>query len=214
MKPLEQLINHDEPGILLVRQWAESASNALEFLPPSAEAADVLLRVQVTTRSPMGAVAYETGGILVDHGWLRFLGSGHTKLTRTLSDWNENRANGFYLVADDMAGGFFAIDGGAFSDGTGEVYYLAPDNLEWEGLEIGYSELLRWAFAGDLEGFYQDLRWSTWRHDTASLSGDQCFSFYPFLWTKQGSTENSHRGIVPVASEFQLRLDIISQLSR
>jgi len=35
-----------------------------------------LVAVQVTTRSPMGAIIYETGGILVDHGWIRILGSG------------------------------------------------------------------------------------------------------------------------------------------
>ena len=33
-----------------------------------------LHRLQVTTRSRMGALALHTGGLLVDHGWLRVLG--------------------------------------------------------------------------------------------------------------------------------------------
>ena len=31
--------------------------------------------MQMPTSSPMGAVIYETGGILIHHGWLRILGS-------------------------------------------------------------------------------------------------------------------------------------------
>lgn len=69
--------------------------------------------------------------MLVDDGWLRWLGSGHPKLTRALNDWNSPRTDGaFYLVGDDAAGGFFAINGGAFGDNVGSVYYWAPDNLD------------------------------------------------------------------------------------
>ena len=37
----------------------------------------------------MGAVIFETGGILIDEGWLRILGSGHPRLPRSLPDWNK-----------------------------------------------------------------------------------------------------------------------------
>ena len=36
--------------------------------------------MQMPTSSPMGAVIYETGGILIHYGWLRILGSGSFKL--------------------------------------------------------------------------------------------------------------------------------------
>jgi len=129
----------------------------------------------------MGAIAHDTGGILIDYGWLRFLGSGHPKLPRTLPVWNDNRADGFYLVADDMAGGFFAVDGGAFGDEVGTVYFWSPDDLAWECLETGYSDLLNWALNEDLSNFYDGLRWNTWQIDIANLSGDQCMTFYPFF---------------------------------
>ena len=85
---LEELVNRDEPAITLIRDWIGAAENQCDVLPPSNANEDVLLEIQVTTRSPLGALAYETGGVLVDHGWLRFLGSGHPKLRRTLSEWN------------------------------------------------------------------------------------------------------------------------------
>lgn len=214
VKSLEELINNDEPGIDLVRQWTESAKNQCEVLPPSLQRDDVLLEVQVTTRSPMGAVAFDTGGILIDHGWLRFLGSGHPKLPRTLPGWNDTRANGFYLVADDMAGGFFALNGGAFGDEVGIVHFWSPDDLEWECLDMGYSDLLNWALNDDLPKFYDGLRWESWQADIAKLSGDQSMAFYPFLWTEEGSAESSHRGAVPVTEAFDLKCDIVRQLGQ
>lgn len=77
----------------MVQQWLAEATNAVEVLPPPDDATRdlALLATQVTTRSPMGAVIYESGGILVDYGWLRILGSGHPRLPRSLPEWNFKR---------------------------------------------------------------------------------------------------------------------------
>lgn len=83
-----------------------------------------MLAVQVTTHSTLSALAYDTGGLLIDAVWLRLLGSGQPRLTRTLSEWNAGRATDYYLVGDDAAGGFFAINGGALGSELGVVYYL------------------------------------------------------------------------------------------
>jgi hypothetical protein len=40
----------------------------------------------------MGAIIYETGGLLVDNGWIRILGSGHKKLDRNLPEWNKGKS--------------------------------------------------------------------------------------------------------------------------
>jgi hypothetical protein len=88
----------------------------------------------------MGAIVYTTGGILVDNRWIRILGSGGAKLPRSLPEWNEGKAPAegekplFYLIADDVIGGFFAINGGAFGKDVGKVYYLTPDTLDWEAI--------------------------------------------------------------------------------
>ncbi len=47
VKPLEELISQNEPGIDLICQWADSAKNHYEILPPSPQRDDVLLKVQV-----------------------------------------------------------------------------------------------------------------------------------------------------------------------
>ncbi|WZB72845.1 DUF2625 family protein [Achromobacter xylosoxidans] len=88
MKPLQALINHEESALPLVQSWVAEARTSCEILPPSERSGDVLHRLQVTTRSPMGAVAHGTGGLLIDGGWLRVLGSGHPRLTRDIASWN------------------------------------------------------------------------------------------------------------------------------
>src|SRR5262245_26435143 len=132
MRTLEQLIDRDESALPLVRQWLAQGRQEFEVLEPSTARGDVLVGLQVTTRSPMGAIAYETGGILVNHGWLRLLASGHPRLRRNIVEWNAGRSAGHLLVADDVVGGFFSINGGALGQDLGAMYYWAPDTLKWE----------------------------------------------------------------------------------
>jgi Protein of unknown function DUF2625 len=145
--------------------------------------------VQVTTRSPMGALVYETGGLLIDHGWIRVLGSGHPRLNRSLPAWNEGKTTAqpggsFLLVADDVLGGFFALNGGALGPDLGQLYYFAPDRLAWEPLGLSYSDFLNFCFNGDLDKFYEGQRWKNWAADVRRLDGNQGLCFVPFLWLK------------------------------
>mgnify|MGYP006138941707 CR=1 FL=1 len=48
----------------------------------------VLHRLQVTRRSTLGGLAADTGGLLVDHGWLRHLGGGSARLPRAYWSWD------------------------------------------------------------------------------------------------------------------------------
>ena len=211
-RPLDELIDEDEPAIELIREWVASAQVSCTVLPPSQQRAEALLKTPVTTRSPMGAVVYETGGILVDNGWIRFLGSGHPQLARSLPDWNQNRSIGYLLVADDAAGGFFGLNGGAFPGNPGSVHYWAPDSLEWEDLDLGYTDLLTAFLSGRSTDFYDGLRWPSWQSDLAACSGDQCFTFYPFLWTKEGDLETSTRAVVPASEAFDLKSELVREL--
>ena len=86
MKTLSDLINTTNPAWPLIQEWLAEATNPVEILPRDSAAAEAeLVKTQVTTRSFMGAVVYETGGILIDDGWLRILGSGSAKLPRGLA---------------------------------------------------------------------------------------------------------------------------------
>lgn len=221
MRQLDELINKTDPGWTLVQEWISKAQNKVEVLPcDTAKAKDALYKTQVTTRSPMGAIIYSTGGLLVDSGWIRVLGSGSTRLSRTLPDWNKGKSfkefgeqPSFLLIADDAVGGFFAINGGVFGSDVGKVYYLSPDNLEWDPLELTYTEFLNFCFNGDLDNFYKDLRWTNWKTEVAALDGNKTYSFFPFLWTKEGKDINKvSRKPISVEEQFNITQEMRKQL--
>jgi hypothetical protein len=79
---------------------------------------------------------------------------------------------------------------------------------------VGFTDFFQWSLTARLGDFYADLRWPSWREDTAQLLADECMAFYPFLWTKEGSATGSDRRPVPVAEAFDLKADIVRQLQQ
>jgi hypothetical protein len=223
VRSIEQL-TADTSGWTIVKEWVSSAKNKVEVLKADqGKGAEALHNIQITTRSPMGAIIYFTGGILVDNGWVRILGSGsNAKLTRSLPEWNKGKSFNnygekppFLLVADDAVGGYFAINGGALGADTGMVYYLSPDNLNWESMHFGYSDFINFCFSGDINTFYADMRWKNWKQDLAKLSGNQVYNFYPYPWTAEGKDINkSSRGIVPTEEQYLFNMDARKQLGK
>ena len=109
---LDKLINKTDPAWPLVKKWIDSAKNKVEVLPvDSAKAKEVLYNSQMTTYATLGSVIYNTGGIMVDNGWIRILGSGSDKMSRNIADWNKGKTIKEYgdnipylLIADDAIG--------------------------------------------------------------------------------------------------------------
>ncbi|MCX6182000.1 MAG: DUF2625 domain-containing protein [Bacteroidetes bacterium] len=200
MKPLSSLINTVEPAWTdFLQQWIKEAKNHVEVLPKDKVKADsALYKAQVTTRSPMGAVIYETGGILVDHGWIRILGSGSKKLDRNLMDWNKGKTYSklgeqlpYLLIADDVLGGFFAINaGGVDKNEIGKVFYFAPDNLTWTTTGLNYTDFLNFCFSGNIKQFYETLYWIGWENDIKLIDGNMGYSCFPYLYTVEGRDIN------------------------
>ena len=70
-----------------------------------------LLGLQVTTYSPMEAFVYGCGGIVIDGGWLRLLGSGYEQVKCGIYSFNLGKSfseigqmPSYLLVANDILG--------------------------------------------------------------------------------------------------------------
>lgn len=181
MKTIDELIDKNDPAVNLLHDWQKQSDRKIEILSPSDERDSILLSLQMTTHSLLGSIAYDTGGVIIDDGLIRILGSGHENFNRNLSSWNRGKSNGFYLIADDVIGGFFAINGGALGDDLGNIYYFAPDSLDWEGFDVTYSEFINWAFLGNITGFYDWILSENDKNAIADLKYDECFSYFPML---------------------------------
>lgn len=218
LKNIEQLLDKQKSGWELVMQWKKEANNKVEILPKDSKKAETALyHTQVSTRSPMSAIIYETGGILVDDGWLRILGSGSERLSRSLPEWNKGKAfdaygeqPSFLLVADDVLGGFFAINGGGINKNEiGNIFYFAPDNLKWESTGLDYSNFIIFCFSGAISKFYEGLRWNNWQQDVKNIQGDKGILCDPLLYTKEGQNINRvNRKLVPVQELWNMYFNV------
>ena len=188
MRELSELIDQAEPAWPMVQAWIAAATKPVEVLPRDPiRAEEALVKLQVSTRTVLGAVTWETGGMLIDSGWIRVLGSGGSRMQESLTTWNQSDAKSECLaVAYDVLGGVFALDGGALGHGQGDAFYFAPESLDWEQCDCTYSGLLEFLLTGDLEKFYGGSRWPDWRKDVAELSPDHAFEFAPPPWAMDG----------------------------
>lgn len=199
MNTREEVIDKEDSAWPLIQKWMHTAKNKFEVLPAAAQQAEhELVALQMNTHATLGAIVYHTGGLLIDHGWLRILGSGSSRLQRSILSWNKAKTftddttqAPYLLIADDVLGGYFAINAGGLGTEIGKVYYFAPELLEWECLDIGYTDFLYWTLQGDLETFYELFRWNHWQEEVNSISSDQVYSFFPFLWDKKGKNINN-----------------------
>lgn len=158
-------------------------------------------------------VAFHTGGLLIDHGWLRVLGSGSPRLPRALDFWNTTsdgkpRCEQGVLVADDVLGGFFAW----FREPR-TVHYLAPDTLRWEDSGLGYTDWLEWCLSDRLAQFYVDSRWGGWAEEVAPLEGSKGLLIYPPLFSEKTPIEDRKRGPVPVDELWALTQRYAAELA-
>lgn len=172
---------------------AQKRNVETEILPVDIERGGrVLFALQVTAASALGALALNCGGLLVDHAWLRLLGGGTADLPDLATanglgaPTSGTSPPGSLVVAYDVLGGVFAIDGGTLEVAPGEVCYRAPDTLRWVSLGAGHGGFVQAALSGALTDFYADLRWPGWEEEVSALNLDQGLSVYPPPFTEQG----------------------------
>ena len=74
---------------------------------------------------------------MIEGSWLRVLGSGCERIKRGIYGFNLYKSFSeaeqiprCLLVADDVLGGFFVINGSAFDGKAGNVFYFALDSGE------------------------------------------------------------------------------------
>lgn len=206
VRPLSELLS-SEPFLRDFQRWTDEATNEVDVLTPSAAMREAcLLHLQVTTHSPLGTIAYETGGVLVQHGWVRLLGSGHDRLPRSLLSANgRERVRllpvGCLHIADDVLGGIFVLNGGGVPGEAGHVVYFAPDSLRWEDTSLGFGD------------FYAAQRWDGWASEVRALQGDQTFSIYPPLWAQGPSIAERSRRPVPSTEALDAQFELQDQLA-
>ncbi|WP_405457932.1 DUF2625 domain-containing protein [Streptomyces sp. NBC_00101] len=229
MRALDELTHVDRPAWPEVRDLICAGTAPVVMLPADRDEADrCLLQMQVTVASTLGALAWHSGGLLLD-GWVRVFGGGFGGEGRlpglaqvnafpAAFDPTWRPASGL-IVGHDVLGGVFALNGhdpgAAARPGLpGQMIYFAPDTLEWEALEMGHSQWISWMVSGGMESFYQGLRWPGWREEAAALSCAQGLAVFPFLWSKEARDDlaATSRRAVPMREVLGVAADFARQM--
>ncbi|MEU7478458.1 DUF2625 family protein [Lentzea sp. NPDC042327] len=224
MRDIAELTEVDDPGWPVV---AEAVPASCAVLPPEPGACRaVLLQLQVTVRSLLGAVVLNTGGMVLHHGWLRVYGGSGGALPSL------GEVNGFpetvdpswapaggLVLAHDVLGGVFALNGADCGRSgrpgePGQVVYFAPDTLEWETFDGGHGAWLMWMLDGGVERYYEGMFWPGWEADVAALGLREGITAYPPLWSGEGATDvaGATRSPVPMSELLSFTADVCGQL--
>lgn len=163
----------------------------------------VLENFHIKEESLLGTIIFNTGGIIID-SWIRIYGAGKVNFCQRNKDFPYSNI----IVAEDILGGLFAYMS------NGNIGYFAPDTLEWEDMEIGYSQFLYWCFHGDTDTFYKDFRWNSWSCDVSDLPIDYGIAFYPFLWTERNVLEKCSLKKIPIKEIIDLEINFSNQLNK
>lgn len=204
-RTIEELESVEDPAWPLVRSWIDNATNTVELLPTTpARGRETLLKLQVTARAALGALALHSGGLLLDHRWLRIMGGSDAPVMNLASANALNappiQAPSQLLVAFDVLGGQFAINGGALAGSLGEVHYFAPDELAWLPMGMGHGDFVAWAMTDALGMYYEHLRWPGWEGECEHVAVDEGLALYPFPFTREGQDlAKVSRRIVPLS---------------
>ncbi|MEU5881046.1 DUF2625 family protein [Spirillospora sp. NPDC047279] len=194
-----------------IQAAVRAAPYPAEALAPDTDrAARCLAALGITTRSWLGAVVSHTGGISVDHGWVRVLGSGGHGLPDIVEEADPERRG--LIVAYDVLGGQFAwIPARPGAPPT--IHYFGPDDLEWFDLEQGYAGWLHAVLAGSLIQFYDTLRWDGWETEVAGTALDHGIHTYPPPWSVEGKDlAKASRKAVPMKQLVAFHHDTARQL--
>ncbi|RYG53844.1 MAG: DUF2625 family protein, partial [Chitinophagaceae bacterium] len=174
-QPANQTLAEIKKGLELewksISKWADSAKNTVEILPAdSLRSIEAFRQSSVLRQSILSAIVLNTGGILVDNGWIRIMASGHECLDRALLLWNkypfdDRELPGYTVIGDDAIGGYFLLNSGGLGTDPGNIYYFSPASLEYEPMGLNYAGFLQFCFNGDLNKFYKGYRWKSWQDD-------------------------------------------------
>lgn len=217
VRPISELRDVATPAWPLIAAAIETAAHPVVSLPVDPDQGEeTLVALQVTAASALGALALNTGGLVVDHGWLRILGGGDPPLNLAESNGlpGTGEAPGRLLVAFDVLGGSYAINGGELPGPAGGVCYFAPDELRWLPLEMGHGDFVGWAMTDQLAVFYEGLRWPGWEQEVGELEPSEGLSVYPFPFTREGrSLSLVSRRVAPIRELVVLWAGLAAQVS-
>lgn len=171
----------------------------------------------IDKESLLGAIILYTSGICVDN-WVRIIGQASfdrrgVVLYNKNSNIDKQLTEELLIIGQDIVGGIFAINNGKFTEGINQIWYFAPDTLEWECLDMDYYRFFTWLLSDNIDKFYNSMRWDNWRDDCKLVGFDEVILIYPFLWSRECDLNTISKKIVAFEELRNLNFDIAKKIN-
>ncbi len=229
MRGVAELVDVPDPAWPWVTADLDCSFAHYSVLPPNPDQCRATLhQLQVTARSPLGAITLNTGGILMHDGWLRIYGGsgGGPSGLPSMAEVNgfpatvdpDFRPPDGLIIAHDVLGGVFALNGiepeqHGRPGSPGGIVYFSPSALTWQDLEMGHTDWLSW-IVGDAASHYYDLLWPAWRAEVTELGLRDGILVFPFLWSEEAQQDMAAttRQAVPLDQILEMHAESCTQL--
>lgn len=179
----------------IIKLLSESTNKIhIELLDGSTSIVDDL---NINESSVLANVLKHISSISIN-SYLRLLGGDNAK--NDILSFNEKIKHIYpgnkLIVANDIWGGLFAVNNGDFAGDVRNIWYFAPDELQWTNLDINYSQFIYWICSENINAFYRDLIWENMEDFIENVDENQAILVYPFLWSKECNIETANKTIV------------------
>lgn len=203
-----------------ILEWQSQSKNQVRMIPAdTTRAAFTLFRGNYELTSTLAAFVYHSGGMMVDNGWLRVLGSGSKDFNRGIFEWNKDKyvwgpdSIAYLMIADDVVGGFFALFMTPHTElDDAFVYYQGPNDRHWVSTGLDYDGFLQFCFFGEIKMFYNNYRWDGWKEEIHLINSNQTISCYPQYWREGARDTKLKRRVIPVQRLWELYNPAIKEL--
>lgn len=190
----------------LLGEMLLNGANRVKIIPADDACAAINAEYyQADGSTNFGLLITTSGGVVVN-GVVRLLGSNRAPEYRDITLWNVKFGSaGAVILGDDIFGGVFAVNTGAFSDKLGNIFYFAPDTLEWEDTELQLSGLFAWLKDGDMTGFYGQFSAEEYeKFRSMNVKFNEVLHILPPQWSAEFKTEPHDVRAIDVSEYYRL----------
>lgn len=191
-------------------EWKEiedmfnKSQNIISMEKANDETQKILEKLPVNEQSVLGQIVLNVSQIVVN-GYLRVLG-GDSLVILNECVKKYHRGNKL-VIAYDIFGGIYAIGNGDFESEKRNIWYFAPNSLEWEPLGITYPQFIAWICSENIKDFYIDFTWSGIENVIKDVKRNQAILIYPFLWANECNIETAKKTLVPLEELIAINQD-------
>lgn len=172
----------------------------------------IIEKLNINEESVLGQVLLNVSGVVIND-YLRIWCNDEPNILLQNNKVKQFYAGNKLIVANDIWGGLFAISNGDFEGNRRDIWYFAPDLLEWENLDINYAEFLSWTCGNGVGKFYQSFICKDIDSISREVNVNQAILIYPFLWAKECNLETADKKVVPLEELIAINADYQKKLN-